>query len=321
MKLPANITILALLGQANAWWGNGHLLVARVAYELSDQTVIDQVDAILNVLKVSDPSWTVAEGQYPMVECVTFADDIKYKGGSYQSNWHFIDTPYLDMGGDISDYPQFIADTHNVTEAISAITSWINMENDYMSTYEYQQIMKAGVKGHSEADGLSTAMRLLLHYAGDVHQPLHGAARVDSNYPAGDRGGNDFVIPAVGGAKNLHSAWDSVLFSEATDYKLPLSDSDWNELSAEAKRLIAQYPLSPSVANDIDPNHWADDSYEIASSFLYNNIVEGEDLPQDYINQGKILAEEQIVKGGARLAATLKSLKLDKWTGLSLIHI
>jgi hypothetical protein len=98
---------LALLGQANAWWGNGHLLVARVAYELLDQQTIDQVEDILSVLKKSDPSWTHLEGDHPFVECVTFADDIKYKGGSYQSGWHFIDTPFLDEGGDISDFPEF----------------------------------------------------------------------------------------------------------------------------------------------------------------------------------------------------------------------
>ena len=113
----------------------------------------------------------------------------------------------------ISDYPEFTPDTHNVTEAIGAITNWINMENDYMSSYEYEQIMSHGIKGHTEADGLSTAMRLLLHYAGDVHQPLHATARVDSDYPSGDRGGNDFKIPSVDGAKNLHAAWDSVLYA------------------------------------------------------------------------------------------------------------
>ena len=73
-----------------------------------------------------------------MVECVTFADDIKFKGGSYQSSWHFIDTPFLDDGGSIDDYPDFVPDTHNATEAIKAINAWVNKENDYMSTYEFQ---------------------------------------------------------------------------------------------------------------------------------------------------------------------------------------
>jgi hypothetical protein len=45
--MKQNIAILSLLGQANAWWGNGHLLVGRIAYELSEKTIIDQVDSIL----------------------------------------------------------------------------------------------------------------------------------------------------------------------------------------------------------------------------------------------------------------------------------
>lgn len=54
---------------------------------------------------------THLEGQYPFVECATFADEIKAKGGSWQSGWHFIDTPNLDEGGSISDYPGFKFDT------------------------------------------------------------------------------------------------------------------------------------------------------------------------------------------------------------------
>jgi hypothetical protein len=87
-----------------------------------------------------------------------------------------------------------------------------------MSNYEYEQIMSHGIKGHTEADGLSTAMRLMMHYAGDIHQPLHATARVNNDYPAGDRGGNSFPIPSIDGAKNLHSVWDSVIYSEANDY-------------------------------------------------------------------------------------------------------
>lgn len=72
-----------------------------------------------------------------MVECVTFADDIKSKGGSYQSGWHFIDTPFLDEGGDISDY-DFTFDAHNVTEAITAIKDWVNKADGYKDSFEYQ---------------------------------------------------------------------------------------------------------------------------------------------------------------------------------------
>ena len=90
-----------------------------VGYELLDQTTIDQVESILSILKKNDPTWTKKEDKHPFVECVTFADDIKYKGGSYQSGWHFIDTPFLDEGGDISDFPDFKPDSHNITEVIT----------------------------------------------------------------------------------------------------------------------------------------------------------------------------------------------------------
>jgi len=110
------------------------------------------------------------------------------------------------------------------------------------------------MKGASEADGLSTAMRLLLHYAGDIHQPLHATSRVNHEYTQGDRGGNSVVLPSVSGAKNLHSVWDSVIYSRATDFDLPFSTSDWDSISSDAQALIAKYPVDASVASNIDVN-------------------------------------------------------------------
>jgi S1/P1 Nuclease len=59
-----------------------------------------------------------------------------------------------------------------------------------------------------------------MHYVGDIHQPLHATSRVDSKYPSGDRGGNDFPITSQDGAKNLHSVWDSVVFAFTSDISL-----------------------------------------------------------------------------------------------------
>mmetsp|Transcript_8717 Transcript_8717/g.14790 ORF Transcript_8717/g.14790 Transcript_8717/m.14790 type:complete len:140 (+) Transcript_8717:40-459(+) len=139
MKYTTSSLVLGALfaSEAQAWWGNGHLLVARIGYDLlqnESPDTLDNVNSILSVLKHSDPSWTVKENDYPFVECTTFGDDIKYKGGSYQSNWHFVDTPYLDKGGDISDY-DFKPDSHNATEAIGALVDWFNKADGYDSTY------------------------------------------------------------------------------------------------------------------------------------------------------------------------------------------
>jgi hypothetical protein len=100
------------------------------------------------------------------VECAVFADKIKAMGGSYQSPWHFIDTPYLDEGGSLPDF-NFTADAHNVTEALTVLTDWIKDEGDYQSTYIYQQVMDHN--NNKEDEALSTALRLIIHYTGDVH--------------------------------------------------------------------------------------------------------------------------------------------------------
>lgn len=44
------------------------------------------------------------EKDHPFVESATFADDIK-STYSFQASWHFLDTPYLDQGGSLADYP------------------------------------------------------------------------------------------------------------------------------------------------------------------------------------------------------------------------
>lgn len=210
-------SLVLLVGSASAWWDNGHLITARIAEDIlraQNPEVLTKVESILAVLKKSDPSYTEFEGKHPFVECATFADKIKHRGGSYQSGWHFIDQPYLDDAGTtIADFPDFQQDTHDVVEAINAIRMWAKNESGYKNTYMYQQIMSHGLRGHTEQDGLSTAIRLMIHYTGDIHQPLHATSRVDKEYPAGDRGGNSVSLPSKEGAKNLHSVWDSVVYA------------------------------------------------------------------------------------------------------------
>ena len=63
-----------------------------------------------------------------------------------------------------------------------------------------------------ETKAKSYALRLLIHYMGDIHQPLHCMARINENYPAGDKGANDFPVPMKLGNNNLHSVWDSAIY-------------------------------------------------------------------------------------------------------------
>ena len=91
-------------------------LVARRAQYLLENQNPDALTAALDVLSSLKDSYPdlIEEGSHPFTECATFADDIKHKGYSFQSDWHFINLPYFDEGGSAEDYPDFhMKDTDN----------------------------------------------------------------------------------------------------------------------------------------------------------------------------------------------------------------
>jgi hypothetical protein len=53
-------------------------------------------------------------------------------------------------------------------------------------------------------------LRLLIHYLGDLHQPLHAAEAFSIQFPNGDRGGNSWNISSGNpNITQLHALWDS----------------------------------------------------------------------------------------------------------------
>lgn len=158
-------------------------------------------------------------------------------------------------------------------------------------------------------------MRLLIHYVGDIHQPLHSSSRVNHETPAGDLGGNTFKIKSVDGAKNLHALWDSVNLEDTTTIKLPFSTSDWNSTGDNAMKLYNRWntDISSEEAKDLDPVSWADEAFKLAEQTVYSNITEGEEVSQDYIEKNQPVIERQIVLAGIRLSNLLQSLDLDSF--------
>ena len=175
-------------------------------------------------------------------------------------------------------------------------------------------------KVHTEETGKSMAIRLLIHYVGDFHQPLHCSSAVNDEFPKGDRGGNSFKLPASDQGE-LHAVWDSVALefadSMANEYgiygyaTLPFSDDDWAAYGNIAQRYRDTYDIEDAVAKDLDVFQWAADDFKIAKEFLYKGIKQNEELPQNYIDGAKQIAEKQVLIGGLRLANLLKSLNLS----------
>ncbi len=180
--------------------------------EDSESPAFQQALDVLAYLESSYSSLTSDEGDHPFTECATFADNIKGQGYSFQSDWHFIDQPYFADGGSLEDYPDFKISDVDVLDALTDLTAFLKGEYVSSSSTYISQIQD---HFSSVNDQKSFALRLVIHYVGDIHQPLHSVSEVDNQYPKGDRGGNsEYINPSIDGVGNLHSVWDSVIYSD-----------------------------------------------------------------------------------------------------------
>ena len=118
-------------------------------------------------------------------------------------------------------------------------------------------------------DARSFALRLIIHYVGDIHQPLHATTLVDDEYPNGDAGGNFEHIPNICGASNLHAVWDSLTYLYCGYPFLPLNDSNWSWYTITAASISTENPVDSSQVFNGDFQKWADISYEIAKTQVY----------------------------------------------------
>lgn len=136
------------------------------------------------------------------------------------------------------------------------------------------------------------ALAFMVHFAGDIHMPLHSG---DND----DKGGND-VVTAYGivPGLNLHSVWDGALAERA--------------ISGATPPLVRTYTESERAAlGGRDAAAWGAESHALAKSFVYPNAFAG-GPPSSHaaLSQGAIaaavpVAERRIQQAGIRIAQYL----------------
>jgi len=309
----ALITSLAILINGTfAWWDKAHLIVARLAYDElieNDMDAYNQALAMLDVLKNS-PSVDIPalddEDKYPFVECAPFADSIKAQGYSFQSNWHFVDTPYLDESQNIDKYDFSDWNTQNASQAINDIYHWLSGDSSYRKSETYTTIAKYFP---TEDERESFALRLLIHYVGDIHQPCHGMTRVDSAYPQGDRGCNSVHLHSRSGASNLHAVWDSDIYQFAGTQPLPLYESTFKNYGTWAAEIHSKYPIDTAklpLSNNL-PFTWAAEDITFGPE-VYEGVKSGATLSNEYIQAAQEVTGTRINYAGVRLGNMVSSI-------------
>lgn len=130
-------------------------------------------------------------------------------------------------------------------------------------------------------------LKILFHLCGDITQPLHvGYGK--------DKGGNSVDVFYLKNKSNLHKVWDSEIIKtkKITATVCLKTASTW---SADKKKKI----------QTIDPMAWMTDSRTyLDKAYEFQNGV----ITQAYINANAVIIQEQIAKGGLRLAAVLNDV-------------
>ena len=78
-------------------------------------------------------------------------------------------------------------------------------------------------KVDSDLKGRSVALRLFLHYVADIHQPLHALSRYTKENPQGDKGGNAMRLKNHLRVDNLHSLWDTSVYTFYKSFARPFT--------------------------------------------------------------------------------------------------
>lgn len=139
-------------------------------------------------------------------------------------------------------------------------------------------------RGRPDAERLR-ALKFLVHFVGDVHQPLHaGYAR--------DLGGKTFQLRYDGRGSNLHALWDSGVIAGIGAQRL-LDD-------------LRRLPLPADAGRDAgDPAAWAQASCRIVRSDGF--YPPGAKLKPAYVALWRPVAETQLRIAGHRLAVLLNA--------------
>lgn len=251
---PATALLLALcLPPAFGWGAEGHRIVAQVA---ADHLAPAARAAVTELLR--------GEPEPTLVGIANWADEVRKPGNSAM---HYLNFP----DGDCAYLAK--RDCLRGRCVVAAIERAVRTLKRRQASREQRQV----------------ALKQLVHFAADVHQPLHAGLKAD-------RGGNAVQLRWLNRGSNLHQLWDSGLIDSI--------EPDWQRY---VRRLAPAAALARPVS--LAAADWAMESCA---------IVAADDFYPDSRNPGRVYrdrwretVDRRLVLAGMRLAALLDRLLAD----------
>ncbi len=149
-----------------------------------------------------------------------------------------------------------------------------------------EQLKKGGMTPQEE----SVALRMLIHLVGDLHCPMHAGHK-------SDLGGNLVEVLYFGKPQKLHSIWDSALVESAHNWGY----TEWQREIDRQPRKEDKKLQQGSV------EEWFSETVELSKG-VYKDMPEGAKISYDEVAKYAPLIEQQLLKGGLRLARLLEEI-------------
>jgi hypothetical protein len=280
LSLMGAAVMLAAAGPAAAWGDLGHEVTALIAYGRLTPAARAKVDALL---AADSDALTPAD----FASRATWAD--KYRNSHRETAaWHFVDIEI--------DHPDLASACYGFPVLGPGQPASAGPAQDCVvdKIVEFESELSRPATPPAER---ILALKFLIHFVGDLHQPLHAADH-------DDRGGNCIGLsPSPDGREtNLHAYWDTGVV-----------EALGGSASAIASKLKAQItPSQVSAWSGGDPRAWATESFKLAAKDAYalpsrptcsdhGSVA----LGADYQAEARRDAAVQLEKAGVRMAVLL----------------
>ena len=271
-----------------AWGAGGHMITAHIAFSRLNPEARAKVIELLAI--EIDPAAVTSKSKN-FVNASHWADDLRpFTHFDSFKPLHFIDKPFSLDGTTLPE---------------------IEPENIVKALQDNVEILKTSTDENAQAQ----ALRFVIHFVGDIHQPLHCTAKVSSAHTHGDKGGNLFKIKVIGANgklkdTNLHSYWDGGI--GAFPPTGPNFAPPRLRTIAPAARLARQGNPATNPALKLNEpfnfDAWAEESFELGQNVVYNGIRTGRRPTAAYDKKALRVARQRVAWGGYRLAALLNAI-------------
>jgi len=264
-----------------AWGANGHRIVAQICYDNLSPNVQLRINSIL-------------VDEY-LTQVVTWPDFIRSDTKwDFTKPWHYATINPDKTVKEIMKEGAKNNDIENVIEAIQLMTNIL--KGNAEARNQFQLLMDKNKVKPLNGSIDATALAFLVHFIGDIHQPMH----VGKNK---DLGGNKIIVEFFSEKMNLHSVWDEGIIEK--------EQLSFSEFAAFVNK--HQEKMKDDCEND-PIEKWASESV-IEREKIYNTVYDtinketGLPLlsyPYQYINQPII--EKRLAAAGYRAAAQINAI-------------